>query len=144
MKKLMVTVAAVTGLAVIGSGFAAAQTAKEMKKVPVSSTRADSGVEMFKTYCATCHGVDAKGGGPAAAALKVPPADLTALKQKNGGKFPSGKVVQVLEGSDQISAHGSTEMPLWGPIFHSLTPSNDSVVKLRIANLTKYIESIQQ
>jgi mono/diheme cytochrome c family protein len=144
MKKLMVTVAAVAGMAVIGSGLAAAQGAKEMKKVPITSTRADSGVEMFKAYCATCHGVNGKGGGPAAAALKVPPSDLTLLKQKDGGKFPSGKVAQILEGSNDISAHGSTEMPLWGPIFHSLSPGNDSVVKLRIANLTKYIESIQQ
>ena len=143
MKKLMATVAAVTGLAVAGSGFDGAQTAKEMKKVPVTSTRADSGVEMFKAYCATCHGVDGKGGGPAAAALKVPPSDLTLLKQKSG-KFPSANVAQILEGSNGIRAHGSTEMPLWGPIFHSLSPGNDSVAKLRIANLTKYIESMQK
>ncbi len=144
MKKLIVALAAVTGLAVIGSGIAAAQAAKEMKKVPVSSTRADSGVEMFKAYCAACHGVSGKGGGPAAAALKVAPSDLTMLKQKSGGKYPSGRVVQILQGSDDITAHGSSDMPLWGPIFHSLSRGNESVPTLRIANITKYIESIQQ
>jgi len=139
MKRLAVLL----GLTMAFALFAKAQS-KEVKKVPVSSTPADSGVAMFKAYCATCHGLDAKGTGPAAQALKTPPADLTLLKQKNGGKFPSAKVINILEGADQISAHGSTEMPLWGPVFHSLTPGNDAVVKLRIANVTKYIESLQK
>jgi mono/diheme cytochrome c family protein len=123
--------------------FAVGQSTKEVKKVPVQSTRADSGPEMFKTYCAACHGMDGKGGGPAADALKTPPADLTALTQKSGGKFPTGRVVHIIEGVDEIHAHGSSDMPLWGPIFHSLSPGNDSLVKLRISNLTKYIESLQ-
>jgi len=117
---------------------------KQMKKVPVTPTRADSAVEMFKTYCASCHGVDGKGRGPAAEALKVPPADLTVLKQKNNGKFPAGTVTRIIEGADTIPAHGSTDMPTWGPIFRSLDPGNSALGKLRIANLTKYIESMQQ
>jgi hypothetical protein len=76
--------------------------------------------------------------------LKIPPADLTVLKQKNGGKFPAGKVTRVIEGADGVPAHGSSDMPTWGPIFHSLDPNNAAVTKLRIANLTKYIESLQQ
>jgi len=124
--------------------FAADQSGKEIKKVPVSATRADSGAEMFKTYCATCHGLDGKGNGPAASALKVAPADLSVLTQKNGGKYPSGRVIHVIEGTGEIAAHGSSEMPLWGPVFHSLSPGNDSVVKLRISNLAKYIESLQK
>lgn len=140
MKKTAIMLATLAGLAVV----AAAQSPKEIKKVEVSSTPADSGPQMFKAYCATCHGSNGKGAGPAAQALKVPPADLTVLKQNNRGKFPVAKVTHVLEGTDEITAHGSTDMPLWGPVFHSLTPSNDGVVKLRIANLTKYIESLQK
>jgi mono/diheme cytochrome c family protein len=117
---------------------------KEVKKIPVTPTRADSAVDMFKTYCASCHGVDGKGHGPAAEALKVPPADLTVLKQKNGGAFPAGRVSRVVEGADTIPAHGSSDMPTWGPIFHSLDPSNAALTKLRISNLTKYIESMQK
>ncbi len=140
MKKPGILVVMAAGWAVL----AAAQSTKEIKKVPVSSTPADSGVAMFKTYCATCHGTDGKGGGPAAQALKTPPADLTLLKQKNGGKFPAGRVTHIIEGTDEISAHGTSDMPLWGPVFHSLTPGSDAIVKLRIANLTKYIESLQK
>ncbi len=134
-------------LLVLGIGIAilvAAQSTPEIKKVRVSSTPAYSGAEMFKTYCAACHGMNAKGGGPAADALKVPPPDLTSLKKNGGGKFPAARVTHIVEGSDEIGAHGSSDMPLWGPVFHSLSPSNDGVVKLRIANLTKYIESLQQ
>jgi len=129
---------------VLGLTALVAAAQKEIKKVPVTSTPADSAVAMFKTYCAPCHGVDGKGHGPASAALKVPPANLTALKQKYGGKFPTGRVTRVIEGADPITAHGSSDMPTWGPIFHSLDPSNDAVTKLRIANLAKYIESMQQ
>lgn len=136
---------AITGLALLGAGWsAAAQAQKEVKKVPVTPTRADSGVTMFKTYCASCHGMDGKGNGPAADALKMPPANLTLLKQKNGGKFPGGKVSQIIDGENEVRAHGTSDMPLWGPVFRSMDPSNLPVVKLRIANLTKYIESIQQ
>ena len=117
---------------------------KEVKKIPVTATRADSAMDMFKTYCASCHGVDGKGHGPAAEALKMPPADLTVLKQKNGGTFPAGRVSRVVEGADVITAHGSSDMPTWGPIFHSLDPSNAALTKLRISNLTKYIESMQK
>ena len=117
---------------------------KEVKKIPVTATRADSAMDMFKTYCASCHGVDGKGHGPAAEALKMPPADLTVLKQKNGGTFPAGRVSRVVEGADVVTAHGSSDMPTWGPIFHSLDPSNAALTKLRISNLTKYIESMQK
>lgn len=136
---------AITGLTLLGAGWSAtAQAQKEVKKVPVTPTRADSGVTMFKTYCASCHGMDGKGNGPAADALKMPPANLTLLKQKNGGKFPGGKVSQIIDGENEVRAHGTSDMPLWGPVFRSMDPSNLPVVKLRIANLTKYIESIQQ
>jgi hypothetical protein len=34
-------------------------------------------------------------------------------------------------------------MPIWGPTFQALDPS-DSRVKVRIANVVKYIESVQR
>ena len=76
-------------------GFAAAAShaqTTEVKKEPIQMTSAASGVEMFNSYCAACHGKDAKGDGPAASALKVPPADLTQLAKKNNGKFPADHV----------------------------------------------------
>lgn len=138
--KAAVLVATLMGFGLVAG---AQPTAKEVKKVPVSVTRADSGMQMYKTYCASCHGVHGKGDGPAADALKMAPADLATLKQKNGGKFPSARISQVLEGSEVV-AHGSSDMPVWGPIFRSLDQSNGALAKLRIANVIKYLESMQQ
>jgi len=91
-KKLLMTLfLMVCSLAVI-----AQQT--EIKEVPLQPTSAASGKVMFNSYCAVCHGTDGKGGGPAAAALKVPPADLTLLSQKNGERFPAAHVASVLSG----------------------------------------------
>ena len=72
--------------------IAAAQSGPTIKKAIIPPTNASSGEEMFVTYCAVCHGRDAKGGGPAARALRVPAADLTQLTAKNNGKFPELKV----------------------------------------------------
>jgi mono/diheme cytochrome c family protein len=117
--------------------------AQEIKKVPIQQTSSASGKEMFNSYCAVCHGTDGKGGGPAASALKVPPANLTLLSKNNGGKFPSNHVASVLGGEADLSAHGNKEMPVWGPLFRKLSQGNEAEVQQRIANLTKYVESLQ-
>jgi mono/diheme cytochrome c family protein len=98
---------------------------------------------MFNSYCAVCHGKDAKGNGPAAEALKVPPGDLTHLSANNGGKFPADKVSNTIRGDANIPAHGSKEMPVWGNLFWHISQGHASEVQLRVANLNKYIESMQ-
>ena len=100
-------------------------------------------MQMYRTYCATCHGLNGKGRGPAAEARKVAPVDLTLLKRRNNGKFPSAKVGHVLDGAEVV-AHGSSEMPVGGPIFRSLDASNAAMAKLRIGNVIKYLESMQE
>ena len=116
-----------------------------IKKVPITSTNAASGEEMYKTYCATCHGTEGKGNGPAAPALKKAPADLTALAAKNGGAYPDRRVADFIRGDVNEPAHGSREMPVWGDLFSSLNGGSSSgmVVQLRVSNLTDYIKSLQ-
>ena len=116
---------------------------KEVKKAPIGMTSASSGSEMFNSYCAPCHGKDAKGNGPAATSLKNPPANLTQLAKKNNGKFPSDHVAEVLR-SGVAGAHGSTDMPVWGPLFAAVSGGDQSVVQMRIANLIHYLESLQE
>ena len=89
-----------------------------------------------------CHGMDAKGRGPAAPAMKVPPTDLTRLAQRGGGKFSAADIRQVIEGRTELPAHGSREMPIWGEVFRAL--ESDSVMRnLRMKNLIDYLESLQ-
>jgi len=114
-----------------------------IKHVPVKSTSAASGKEMYLSYCAVCHGTDGKGGGPAASALKVPPSDLSALSKDNGGKFPSLKVSGAIHGDANVPAHGSKEMPVWGSLFRVMSNGHEGEVQQRVANLTRYIETLQ-
>ena len=103
-----------------------------------------SGKEMFVSYCASCHGKDAKGDGPAANALKQLPADLTTLAKRNGGKYPTDKVNTILRGQTKLMAHGDQEMPVWGPVFWRLSQGHEEQVQMRIANLNRYLESLQE
>ena len=123
----------------------------QIKKNQVKPTSSVSGARMFKEYCAVCHGPSGKGDGPVATALKVPPPDLTTLAQRHDGKFPDDYVSNVLKNGVQNPAHGSGEMPVWGPIFDTmnrwkaLCPGMDETpVTLRITNLTNYLKSIQK
>jgi mono/diheme cytochrome c family protein len=139
-RKFVMTVAVLVASAVLV--MAQGQT-PVVKHVPIKPTNAASGQEMFKSYCAVCHGEDAKGNGPAASAMKVPPIDLTTLAQKNGGKYPAMHVSSVVRGEADLPAHGSKDMPVWGPLFFRLSQGHEAEVQQRIANLNEYIESIQ-
>lgn len=96
------------------------------------------------SYCASCHGKDAKGDGPAAASLKQLPANLTQLAKLNKGKYPVDEVTSVLRGQATLVAHGDQAMPVWGPVFWRMSQGHEEIVQMRIANLNKYIESLQE
>jgi len=102
------------------------------------------GRDLFAFYCASCHGRDGRGQGPVAASLKTAPPDLTVLADRGGGTFPRARVKDIIGGaSTQVTpSHGPGEMPVWGPIFRFLDPS-DARVKVRIDQLVNYVESIQ-
>ena len=74
------------------------------------------GQALFARYCATCHGLDATGGGPMSPNLVVQPTDLTALSAGNDGVFPTFQVVSRIDGRDPLVAHGSP-MPVFGDFF---------------------------
>jgi|SRR5581483_9652473 len=102
-----------------------------------------AGRDLFAFYCATCHGRDGTGNGPAAAALRQPPPDLTTLGARDGGVFPQARVEALIAGTREMpSAHGSSEMPVWGPIFRGLDP-DDRLNRVRIHNLVEYLASMQ-
>jgi mono/diheme cytochrome c family protein len=139
-------VAFVAGL-LATAAFGIAQTNTQIKEVPLEHTSPASGKQMYATYCAVCHGADGRGNGPAAAALKVQPTNLATLAQENGGKFPGNHIYTVLQFGMDTPAHGSKDMPVWGPALRSLdrgSPSPDLEEHQRIANLTTYLKTLQQ
>jgi mono/diheme cytochrome c family protein len=123
------------------AAIAADQPTTTIKTVPARDTRTLDGKVMFHEYCAVCHGETAKGNGPAADALKKAPADLTQISRKNGGKFPEIKVLRMINGEDEVAAHGNRAMPIWGNIFRSLGSKEGE--ELRVNALMRYIEGLQ-
>ncbi len=122
----------------------AAQTKSTSQKQYEQLIYSVRGPDLFRAHCAACHGPDGKGSGPVAAALKAKPADLTLLAKRNGGQFPAERVQKFISGDDpSLLAHGSREMPVWGPIFHQIEEDQD-FGNVRLQNLIKYLQTIQQ
>lgn len=133
---LIRTVAAVLGMPVL----LVAQD--KITRQPMPYTPPDSGGEMYQQYCASCHGTDGKGHGPAASALSTPLPDLTKLAEENGGTYPSLRVLQTIGKGTGAGAHGNAEMPVWGDVFRA-NWQTESQVTFRLYNLTRYIEMLQ-
>jgi mono/diheme cytochrome c family protein len=99
------------------------------------------GAQTFRTYCASCHGLRAKGDGAVAPSLKVPPPDLTLLAKRNNGVFPAERVRQIIEGKG-VAAHGERTMPVWGDVFARKIGGRDPHVLL--GSLVQYLDQIQE
>ncbi len=97
------------------------------------------GRELFEANCASCHGADGTGNGPAARTLKTPPSDLTRIRERSGGTFPRLEVVRFIDGERPVSAHRSAEMPKWGRVFSQRGHPSPEVYAV-----TDYIASIQK
>lgn len=120
----------------------ASQSKPTVQRGPVQPTTSVEGKDLFAAHCAVCHGKDAKGNGPAAAALKVAPPDLTTFAKRHDGKYDKTAVLAIIKGISK-PAHGSSDMPIWGPVFQSFE-SSPAESSLRLANLVEYIGTLQQ
>jgi mono/diheme cytochrome c family protein len=129
--------------AALAVGMSYADQSKAKVIIPVNKTQATSGKQMYVNYCAPCHGVDGRGNGPVAAALKTPPTDLTVLSKNNHGKFPDTHIVSVLQNGSNIPSHGTADMPVWGPILAKMNQTNPQDRLLRVSNLSRYLETLQ-
>jgi mono/diheme cytochrome c family protein len=113
-------------------GFSACASAQDI----------DLGKTEYRSSCAACHGIDAKGNGPVSKELKTPPTDLTVLAKNNNGVFPYDMVYQVIDGRNStISSHGTREMPIWGYRFG---PPQAFRFKNRILAVIEYLKRIQE
>ena len=146
LRTAIMIVAAVLAIAApIARNVASAQSPQDNKPSPEETKliQSLSGPALYQAYCASCHGKDLKGGGPAASALKAKPADLTRIAQRSGGKFPSARIQKIISGEEVVQgSHGSREMPIWGPIFSQVAWDQD-LGKVRVYNLAKYLETMQ-
>jgi mono/diheme cytochrome c family protein len=147
-RRARMLVLAVGGAMLVGRGAATGQDkrATELKKVPITESDPRSGAQLYKEYCSACHGMEGKGDGPVSRFLKGPPADLRTLAQRNNGKYPADYVASTLRFGTDSAAHGTSDMPIWGPVFRAQKDKqkNKKGADLRIQDLTEFVESLQQ
>ena len=101
------------------------------------------GANLYRQYCAVCHGPHGGGDGPVADALRVKPADLTHLGRKYSGKFPELRIMNFIRGEVEVVSHGNRQMPMWGRVFLDDTGGRSEVVQMRIYALLKYVQELQ-
>ncbi|HEX6213117.1 MAG TPA: c-type cytochrome [Methylomirabilota bacterium] len=104
----------------------------------------EDGATLFRTYCASCHGVGGRGDGPVAGEFRRSIPDLTKYTARNGGVFPSERVRQIIDGR-WVRAHGTREMPVWGDAFR-MGPGALTVeqIEARIDAIVRHLSAIQE
>lgn len=123
--------------------FAKPQQKDDKKPPQLPSSDPVSGEGLYRMYCAVCHGRTGRGDGPAAIELKTPPRDLATLARRHDGKFPDAYVTDVLRNGVKAPAHGTSDMPVWGPLFETIPGTDQALVSIRITNLVIYVKSLQ-
>ena len=103
--------------------------------------------ELYLKYCSACHGESGKGDGVVSGLMTPRPTDLTQIAKKAGGQFPFTQVMQAIDGTKTVRAHGSSDMPVWGESFRREMPgeslSAQERLRGRLMLITEYVASIQ-
>ena len=116
----------------------------------VAADKVDLGKREYESNCIACHGKDLKGGAYVDF-LKVSPPDLTLLSKKNGGVFPLERVYAVIDGRQEVKAHGPRDMPIWGRDYQikagehyvDMNYDPEAFVRGRIFALIDYLNRMQ-
>jgi mono/diheme cytochrome c family protein len=134
------------GLASLAAALPLAQTAGPGGAQDQRESRAEAGGRTYRAYCASCHGASADGNGPMVEVLKVKPADLTRIRERNGGAFPESRIAAIIDGRLEIHGHGPGSMPVWGLTFRDSGRDTDqeTEVRERIKDLVAFLESVQK
>jgi len=128
---------------ILGSAFAGEHRSVTILRENATYVPPTDGRAMYQLYCASCHGFDGRGYGPALGGLSEHPVDLTRLAARNDGQFPAHHVRYVLLDSGPTSAH-ATDMPTWSAILTEMNRDNPGTQMLRVRNLSDHLKSLQE
>lgn len=117
----------------------------------IGADKVDIGKREYLQSRATCHGIDGKGRGPFAQAIELSVPDLTTLAKRNSGVFPVSRVYEVIDGQQELKAHGPREMPIWGkhysvtaaPAHDDYAYNSEAAARGRILALVEYVFRLQ-
>jgi mono/diheme cytochrome c family protein len=102
------------------------------------------GSDLYRTYCATCHGQTARGDGPLAASMRRTPPNLTEISKRHKGTYPRELVFKIIDGRERVPGHGGPDMPVWGDAFMRTSDTTDrDSVRFRIQALVDFLETLQ-
>jgi hypothetical protein len=115
------------------------------------SRAAPSGKTDFRLSCSACHGEDGRGTGAKAPGLSTEPPDLTTFRRRSNGIFPRERLHRIIDGREDVKAHGDREMPVWGQLFKldaeeglGGAKGDEATIARRINALIDFIESFQR
>ncbi len=104
----------------------------------------EEGKVLYVHLCASCHGENGDGRGPVAQSLSTAPADLRILSKRYGNPLPENEIARFIDGREDVKAHGSRDMPVWGEkVWQGREGETRGQVSERIAQLIAYLQSIQ-
>lgn len=145
--KILMTFRAIAAI-YIGAMFISLPT------IALAEDKLDIGKMEYEAACAVCHGLTGKGDdGLLKELLAKPMPNLTALAKNNKGVFPFDRVYQIIDGRQEVKAHGSRKMPIWGNTFNNQSSvyfrhyppyDSESAARSRILALTEYIYRLQE
>ena len=106
-----------------------------------------SGKDLYQRFCASCHGAEGRGDGPAAASFKVEVPDLTLIAHRAGTAYPRERVIRIIDGRYILGAHGSRTMPVWGEELSRLeigNPDAERATRVVIDRIADYVGQLQK
>jgi mono/diheme cytochrome c family protein len=106
-----------------------------------------SGKQLYERYCASCHGVSARGDGPVASSLAIEVPDLTLFARRHSDFFDRNLVERIIDGRHVIGAHGSRTMPVWGEDLSEAemgNPDAERGTRIVIGRLADYLWQLQR
>lgn len=133
-------------LACVAAIAAAAVAAGRVSSSQEAPPPGETGAELYRMHCASCHGMEGRGDGPVAPHMKVPVPDLTRIAARHGGQFPREEIARVIDGLSPFAAHGTRNMPVWGYEFFDPRLEDrkaEAEVNERVDRLVEYLATIQ-
>jgi mono/diheme cytochrome c family protein len=112
---------------------------------PVFCAELDTGKTLYLRHCSSCHGQEGHGNGPVTRYLNVKVPDLTLIKTRTHGVYPSDEVMRAIDGRRDVRAHGDRQMPIWGEIFtieERKSPERTAPLKAKL--IAEYIGTLQR
>jgi mono/diheme cytochrome c family protein len=106
-----------------------------------SSVATGSRESLYRQLCASCHGLEGRGDGPAAEALTPRPTDLT--KDRSS----VSELMRVIDGRRTVRAHGTAAMPVWGRVFEQALidhPRQRRLALQQVQRLAEYVQDLRK